>query len=166
MWLLLIQAKDKIGSDINAIRGQHERANVIEHSIEEEEGKLNAVDGNITEQLSELMDINSTISMVQVDLNLANQTLVNVRNELTSLMNKLQGLTNPNITTANDNVKTAETIVTNNGHLLNDVESKIKILSDTSIKLEEKYKELKQHRDLLQQILSNIGDSPCIKASK
>ena len=118
-----------------------------------------------TEQLLQLTGINFTIVKIQDGLDSIEKRLVQVRKDLERVMKTLQGLelTDADIKLAEMKVTNATETVKQNERLLNIVMDKIKELGVSSSELEEKYKQLKQHRDLLRKIRHNVGEIPCGK---
>ena len=116
-----------------------------------------------TKQSSELTNLNSAALSTQKELDLIEQNLTKVRNQLGNLTKKLENLEFPgaDLETVKKKVQMANTVVQNNEKSLSGVVKKMADLKESSDELDEKYKQLKQHRDLLRQILNNIGDNSC-----
>ena len=83
------------------------------------------------------------------------------KENLTSLMESLEDLELVDTNTTEGKVMMANQTVEWNNRLLNDVKAKMEELRVSSSELQEKYTQLKQHRDLLQKILDNVGETPC-----
>ena len=116
------------------------------------------------DQLLQLKSIDSTtIPTIQDSLDFVKQELVKAGSELKILMNRLQSfdLTNTDVMEAEMKVNLMAEVVKQNDDLLATAARKMDMLDASSSELEEKYKQLKQHRDLLKQILDNIGKHPC-----
>ena len=124
------------------------------------------VNKTTTNQSSQLIQLNSTASTIQDRLELLEQELRRIKDHLKNLTNMLESLefteVNNGIGTAQMKVELAGEAVRQNNELLDGVMKKMNELKDSSDELEDKYKQLKQHRDLLRQILSNIGDNTCV----
>ena len=120
------------------------------------------------DQLSQITRLNSTALTIQDRLKLLTIDLEKVRNQLENLTRMLESLefTDVDIETAEMKVEMADALVQQNTDLLNGVIKKMDELKMSSDELEEKYRQLKQHRDLLRQILNNIGDNTCVRHSE
>jgi len=116
-----------------------------------------------TDHLTQLRGINQTATSIEASLNMSVQNLVQVREQLENLTAQLKGAEVPDnvIETAKMVVAMGNNTINNNEALLSELVNKLEKLEDSSDELEKKYKELKQHRDLLQHIMNNIGEYPC-----
>ena len=99
-------------------------------------------------------EVEERLEMINTDIRIA-------RNNLTSLMESLKDLDITNITIAEMKVRMANYTVEQNNRSLNNVKDKMEVLEASSNELQDKYTQLKQHRDLLQKILDNVGENPC-----
>ena len=106
---------------------------------------------------------NSSLKVKEIEerLEMINKSIIIARNNLTSLMESLKDLDITNITIAEMKVRMANYTVEQNNRSLNNVKDKMEVLEASSNELQDKYTQLKQHRDLLQKILDNVGENPC-----
>ena len=135
----------------------------MQEKTDDEWRNIHEVNETAKKQSSELTNLNSAALLTQNELDLIEQNLTQVRNQLGKLTKKLENLEFPgaDLETVIKKVQMANTVVQNNEKLLSGVVKKMADLKESSNELDEKYKQLKQHRDLLRQILNNIGDNSC-----
>ena len=113
------------------------------------------------DQSVQLNNSNLKVKEIEERLEMINKSIMIARNNLTSLMESLKDLDITNITIAEMKVRMANYTVEQNNRSLNNVKDKMEVLEASSNELQDKYTQLKQHRDLLQKILDNVGENPC-----
>ena len=130
-------------------------------------GRVKDIDERIVNQTSDLHRINQTSLTVQDDLTFILKQLEQVRNELAMLSGRLNSLlpvSQDDLQVLNETVSRLSAAVEENGRLIEAAQEKLNQLTKSTDQLEDKNKQLKQHRDLLRKIKDNIGSYMCTLA--
>ena len=150
--------------DKTNIDSQVSRAEMIIGSTTDSENEISKLNDTSIEQSTQLNNSNLKVGEIEEMLGMIKEEIEQAKETLTTLMENLEDLDLLDISMAEANVTKADQTVELNNSLLNDVKAKMEELRASSIELQDKYTQLKQHRDLLRQILDNVGENPCGKA--
>lgn len=122
------------------------------------------MDEQIVNQTSALHRINETSLIAQNNLTFIMEQLEKVRSELVQLTGRLSSIepvSEEDLKMVNETVSRLSDAVNENQRLIDAAQEKAKQLTRSTDELENKNKQLKQHRDLLRKIKDNIGSYTC-----